>query len=645
MRIIYRPEIDGLRAIAVGAVILYHSQISIFGYKPFKGGFIGVDIFFVISGYLITSIILKELIITGSFSFKNFYQRRARRILPALLVVMLISLPFAYIVLLPENLIEFSKSIFYSIGFSSNFFFYFSGQEYNGSNKSLLPFLHNWSLSVEEQYYILFPIVLMISFKYFRKYLIYILIIGFVISLGLADWTSRNYSSMSFYFLHTRIWELLAGSILAYFIIKKNHSIKHKTLNIILSLVGLILIGHSILFFNEKIFHPSFYTLSPVIGVCLVIYFSNQDELITKLLSTKLFVWIGLISYSLYLWHYPIFAFYRIYASGMPIFSLLFDKILIVTLLFFFSLASFFFIEKPFRKKEIKFSKLLKLLFLKFFIIIIFISFSFYSKGFEFRIPNDLKDNLKNKMSYINIYNPIYRDCFAKFNYKTDQFCKETKFKKNIYIVGDSRSAYLLEDLKNKVNDKNFNLNIFSVIGGIINFSDKPIHNFIIGNLLKIENSIIVISGAYNHPTENFNFLSKIDEFNNLFEELEKNGNKIIFIQPLPVPDYHPYSFSQASMRLIEMIKKENLRDIKFNKKDYYSSLKYYFLFKNKMQEKFKNINFLKIEDLFCDLHFCYVVKDGYILFNDTVHPSGFSAKLINDLIMKEIEKIKLGSN
>ena len=314
-------------------------------------------------------------------------------------------------------------------------------------------------------------------------------------------------------------------------------------------------------------------------------------------------------------------------------------------MLIFFSLISFLCIEKPFRKKEIKFSKLLKLLYFKFFIIIIFIFFSFYSKGFEFRIPNDLKDNLKNKMSYINIYNPIYRDCFSKFNYKTNEFCKDIKFNKNIYIVGDSISAYLLEDLKNKANDKNFNLTIFSVIGGIINFSDKPLHNFIIKNLLKVENSIIIISGAYNHPTVDFNFLSKIDEFNNLFEVLERNGNKIIFIQPLPVPDYHPYSFSQASMRLINMIKKENLRDIKFNKEDYYLSLKHYFPFKNKTQEKFKNVNFLKIEDLFCDLYFCYVVKDGYILFNDTAHPSGFSAKLINDLIMKEIEKIELKSN
>ena len=141
MKLEYRPEIDGLRAIAVGAVILYHAQITIFGHQPFRGGFIGVDIFFVISGYLITSIILKELVTTGSFSFQYFYERRIRRILPALLFVMLMSLPFAWMYFLTDQLVDFSKSILYSLGFSSNFYFHFSGQEYGEWRGFLKPFL------------------------------------------------------------------------------------------------------------------------------------------------------------------------------------------------------------------------------------------------------------------------------------------------------------------------------------------------------------------------------------------------------------------------------------------------------------------------------------------------------------------------
>ena len=147
------------------AVIFYHAQITILGHHPFKGGFIGVDIFFVISGYLITSIILQELITTGSFSFKYFYERRIRRILPALLFVILVSLPFAWMYFLTDQLVDFSKSILYSLGFSSNFYFHYSGLEYS-VEKLQHSFLHTWSLSVEEQYYILFPIILLIIFKY-----------------------------------------------------------------------------------------------------------------------------------------------------------------------------------------------------------------------------------------------------------------------------------------------------------------------------------------------------------------------------------------------------------------------------------------------------------------------------------------------
>jgi len=165
MKINYRPEIDGLRAIAVVAVILYHAEIYIFGYQPFKGGFIGVDIFLVISGYLITFIILKELSETGTFSYKYFYERRIRRIIPALTVVMLASLPYAWLYLLPSELVDYSKSILFSLGFSSNFYFHFSGLEYGTPDGLLKPFLHTWSLSVEEQYYILFPIILLITFK------------------------------------------------------------------------------------------------------------------------------------------------------------------------------------------------------------------------------------------------------------------------------------------------------------------------------------------------------------------------------------------------------------------------------------------------------------------------------------------------
>jgi len=444
-KLAYRPEIDGIRAIAVGSVVLYHSQLKIFDYQIFKGGFIGVDIFFVISGYLITSIILKELISKGSFSLKYFYERRIRRILPALLVVILTSLIFAWIYLLPTNLTDFSKSVLYSLGFSSNFYFHYSGQVYGAQSGLLKPFLHTWSLSVEEQYYIIFPIILIFLFKFLKKYLIYVLILSFLISLVLADWTSRNYPSTAFYFIHTRMWEILLGSILAYYEVSKGYRNKKITLSYILPSFGLLLIGHSIFFFDHKLFHPSLYTLSPVLGVCLIIWFSRSDEIITKILSTKLFVGIGLISYSLYLWHYPIFAFARItgFIEG-NIYKMLLLGFIIIAL----SVISFKFIEKPFRNKKKSFKKVLLLIFCWIAIIVTFTGLSIYKSG---------ELNKYNSFLEKQISSPLYRD-ECKFSTNDPNFynlfffkneflnCKEI-YKKFILVLGDSHSIDLYNSI------------------------------------------------------------------------------------------------------------------------------------------------------------------------------------------------------
>ena len=171
MKLSYRPEIDGLRAVAVLSAIFYHAQISILDFKVFKGGYIGVDIFFVISGYLITSLMLKELEANKNFSFLGFYERRCRRILPVLFFIILVFLPLGWYYLIPPAFEDFSWSILSAVGFSSNFFFHNSGLEYASTQAMYKPFLHTWSLSVEEQYYIIFPVFLYFTFKYFNKYL------------------------------------------------------------------------------------------------------------------------------------------------------------------------------------------------------------------------------------------------------------------------------------------------------------------------------------------------------------------------------------------------------------------------------------------------------------------------------------------
>ena len=186
---------------------------------------------------------------------------------------------------MPSSFKYFSNSIIYSLGFSSNFYFHYSGQEYGAEDALLKPFLHTWSLSVEKQFYILIPLVLLITYKNLRRYLFYILVFFFIFSLLMSDWGSKNFPSFNFYMLPTRGWELIIGSILAYFEVTIGYRGKYKSRYLILPIIGLFLIFHSILFFDDEMFHPSFYTISPIIGVCLIIWFSNKKELITKILS------------------------------------------------------------------------------------------------------------------------------------------------------------------------------------------------------------------------------------------------------------------------------------------------------------------------------------------------------------------------
>jgi peptidoglycan/LPS O-acetylase OafA/YrhL len=671
MKLTYRPEIDGLRAIAVGAVILYHAQINIFGQQLFKGGFIGVDIFFVISGYLITSIIFKELVTTGSFSFKNFYERRIRRILPVLLFIMLISLPFAWIYLMPSNFVDFSKSILYSLGFSSNFYFWHSGLVYGTDSGLFKPFLHTWSLSVEEQYYILFPIVLLIIYKYCRNFLIHTLILGLVISLVLADWGSRNYPSASFYFLHTRMWELLIGSILSYFEIIKGYKSKSQSLNLILPFLGLILIGHSFLFYNDKMFHPSFYTLSPIIGVCLIIWYSNKEEWITKILSTKLFVGIGLISYSLYLWHYPVFAFARILEFTE---SSTFNKLLLGIIILIFSILSYYFVELPFRNKKNNFKIIISLILLIFSFLIISNLNIISKNGYKNRLPEILK-NISLEPPYLLLKNLDNKSCGNEII----EECKFNKFSnKKIYIIGDSHMASIMYDLKDKIVEKQYQFItsvlpscVFSPGFDLINIKTNKITTCnnqyfqkLKKTLSKEKNSIFIFGGRFqsyltNTPFDNLeggfeseNILRYIqvaeydniqNSFRNEVSKLSKN-NKIILIYPIPEVGWNVPK---------KIFKNRKIFSQKFDFKEITTSFE---VFQNRTASGFELLNTIQGDDiyrvyphkLFCDTRIkdrCVTHDDKNFFYFDSHHPSLKGAEMINDLIMKEIEKIELKSN
>ncbi len=303
----HRREIDGLRALAVLPVILFHA-----GFAAFSGGFVGVDVFFVISGYLITQIIVQDLN-RGQFSIRRFYARRARRILPALFIVMIACIPLAFIWMLPSQYDEFSRSILAVVLFLSNIFFW-RESGYFAAEAAEKPLLHTWSLGVEEQFYVLFPLLLMLAWRLGKTRIVPIMIIIALLSLGLSEYASRYYLNANFFLLPTRAWELLIGSITAVALIRESEK---KYANA-LSLFGLALIIISIFTFDEAMRLPSALSLIPTLGTALILRYATANTFAARALSLRPLVAIGLISYSAYLWHQPLFAFARMHLLSVP---------------------------------------------------------------------------------------------------------------------------------------------------------------------------------------------------------------------------------------------------------------------------------------------------------------------------------------
>jgi len=668
----YRPEIDGLRTIAVFSVILYHAQINILGHDFFKGGFIGVDIFFVISGYLITSLILKEFINTGNFSFIGFYQRRVRRILPALFFVILLSLPLAWFILLPTSFISFAKSILYSLGFSSNFYFLYSGLEYSSQASLLKPFLHTWSLSVEEQFYIFFPIILIISIKLFKKYTFYLLVLIIFLSLFYADYSSQQNPIFSFYFTLTRVWELLIGSILAYVEVHHSRKSSNTLINQTVTALGLFLILHSIIFYNDQANNPSFYTLIPIMGTCFIIWFSHKKEIVTLILSSKIFVGFGLISYSLYLWHFPIFAFARSteFIQG-DIIKKLFVGILVIIL----SIITYFFIEKPFRNKKITSIKfLLNSIIISLVFIVAFNSIIILNNGFENRHPRMITE--------INIspWN-LLRDSNKNLCHDNLDFCTFNDVKKNkIFLIGDSHMSSIMNDLKDKTQKENFSFTTMTqkCLGipefNFVNDSDKILKfcqsNYYEKALKKISinsNNIIIFGGRFPLYLSGNEFLKKklgpgikLKEWHKLKHELGvltpeqgyrkfikdllQKDNFVILIYPIPEIGFDP-------LEKLKNLDKKIFQEIINNNTGEFLTTNYEF-YKERAKKSFdlldsiKHKNILRVypHKLFCNtiiVNKCLIHDSKNLFYADSHHPSIKSSELINDLIMKKIRLIK----
>ncbi len=443
----HRKELDGLRALAILPVILFHA-----GFKVFSGGFVGVDVFFVISGYLITSAILVDTS-AGTFNLARFYERRARRLLPALLLVLTVSIPLAWGSLLPADLKNFSLSLIAVTLFASNFlFWHWSG--YFDSASELKPLLHTWSLGVEAQYYLLFPVFFLAVWKFGRRWTLVALILLALASLILAQWTSVDKPFFTFFLLPTRGFELLIGACVSLHLAQTPISESQQPVNPsrdraysiakirdeTIPGLGVALVVLPIFIFDRQTPFPSIYTLVPTLGTAILIVYATQRVFVGRLLASPPFVGIGLVSYSAYLWHQPLFAFARQRSAERPEpVSLAMLSVVVMVIAY----LSWRFVEKPFRsEKIISSAKVWSWGLGGSLVLIVLGTLGFVSDGF----PNRFASDDRSLASLDTIQMSRYTD--RLFLAALDQPFDDSKRKK-VLIVGDS----FAKDLVNVINE------------------------------------------------------------------------------------------------------------------------------------------------------------------------------------------------
>lgn len=608
----YRREIDGLRALAVLPVILFHG-----GFQVFSGGFIGVDVFFVISGYLITTIIITEMK-EGTFSFLNFYERRVRRILPALFLVLLVSIIFGWMFLLPEEMKNFGQSIAAAAVFVVNIYFYKKNDDYFGLQAEQNPTLHLWSLSVEEQYYLIFPLLLFLIWRLGLNRIFYVFLSMFVISLTVAQWVAFHNSSAAFFLLPTRGWELLIGSLMVFLPQEQYRLNRSQVLNQLLSILGIGFIIIAIFYFNNQRPLLGFWYLLPTIGAALIILFSTEHTIASKILGSKIFVGIGIISYSAYLWHQPLFAFNRIINYQKPSqFSFFVLAILTLGL----SYLSWRFVERPFRLKN-RFNRttVFSLALCGSIFFFLFGIVGYFTNGYPNR--DSLYQRLESNFG-------LSRSCNG--NYSINPTCSITATPE-VAFLGNSYAMHWIEGFKSTFPNISFvqltqdtcapNFTIQdSLLGklGCAEFYKRAVSTILKNSSIKF----VIISSTFGELQQEKNVIA----FEVLINTLKAAHKKIIIIGSLPSNGTNfgkCYVHHRTLMSLCNF-DPHSIDAQFFKNRDFLKS----FALRN-------HIEFVDPTNLICNSRTCEVVINGIMIYRDAGHLSREGARYIFNYLTKK---------
>ncbi len=444
----HRREIDGLRAVAVVPVILFHS-----GHPWFSGGFVGVDVFFVISGYLITSLILEELS-DGRFSIINFYRRRIQRIIPAMVFVLLVTSIAALWLMHSAQLEVYSRDLISTLLFYPNVHFWLKKTDYFSGLSEDMPLLHMWSLGVEEQYYLFAPVILIAIWRWNRAGLLFWMATFLLISFMVSEVGWRYQPQANFYLLLSRVWELSAGALCAYFL-------RHRSFgeNDFLAALGFALIFVAVFAFDRSTPSPSVFILLPVVGTVMVILYATPSTVTGRSLALWPVMAVGLISYSAYLWHQPILAFSRIYLRETDIAHL---ALAVLVLSLVLAMISWRFVEQPFRKKNASAASV----FIPFFVVMaMFVSGAVWLKE-QRGLPWASAEELAGIDDWKAGQRPPGFGCMTEaLSHPVENCLSEAGKSPDVILWGDSHAASVYSGLKTAADRSGLNL-YASMAGG-----------------------------------------------------------------------------------------------------------------------------------------------------------------------------------
>ena len=643
----FYKEINSLRALSIIAVLIYHSEITLYGIQ-LTGGYLGVDVFFVISGFLISNLIYQEYSVKNKINFYKFYIKRARRIFPLIVFCVFFTCLIGYFFLLPNQISDLIKSSISQFLFISNYYFYLSGNSYFAISDIYRPLLHFWSLSIEEQFYLLFPIFLIVLYKFkiqnFKNLVIIFFSLCFIASL-----TTFFFKTFSFYSISSRCFEFFAGFICMY--LKNNFKKNIANFNIpFLDIAGFIILIFCFFAFDKATFHPSFLTLIPILGCILIILFSDYKRAFYKIFTSYPIQIIGLVSFSLYVWHYPIF----IFVKNTGIITGRIDlKIYLILILFCLSIFSYIFVEKPFRNSSFISNKL----FFLSCIVMLLSSFLIFYKISNISNSHHILDkiNLLTNINETKTNNTTYS--IRKCTNKKNNVCRTTKNpkSKNIIFLGDSMVQQLIPDFINR----NLNINLYDLsYSGMIYLKnyERIIENKITAgqthhkNRIKLINNLedktIILFGRYSYiANNNNNEYKKIDNASKLkFDQefiksineiLNSKIDKLILIYPSP-----EYKFNVLTRMKQMFVFDKNGEFIKRN--EIYKN-KNVFINKNKkivaLLNSIKNKNIIRVypDKFFCNSQNCFTHNQKDLYYADDVHFSQFQIKNLNNEIIDKL--------